>query len=75
MSTFNWLNTENARYYTVKIIDGTSITINYTWGGLATNRSSSKTFHVQDEKELKATLNNLAKRRKAHGYELLMPMH
>jgi len=75
MSTFNWLNTENARYYTVKIIDGTSIIINYSWGGLGTNRTSTKNILVRNKEELNSTLNKLLKRRKSRGYELLMPMH
>ncbi len=76
MTIYEWLNREKSRYYTIEVEkDGTSnIVLNHRWGGCNSNRGGRKNIFVQTEEEVQKFINNMMKRRKSRGYELITPL-
>ncbi len=73
---YKWINHEKSRYYTITVEkDGVSnIVLNYCWGGCNSNRGGKKNIFVETEDEVQKFINQMMKRRKSRGYELVMPL-
>jgi len=48
-NTYNWLNQEKARYYTITVQKNNSenIVLSYSWGGLYSNRGGKKNISAK----------------------------
>lgn len=75
MSDFFWLNKEKSRYYVVSVEEQlpNAITLNYAWGSCNSNRGGKKNIFVQSQEEAEKRINDLLKRRKSRGYQLISP--
>ena len=73
-NTYEWLNKEKSRFYIIDIQkEPTQIQLNYSWGSLHTRRGGRKSIRVQSKEEAQQYINNMMKRRKSRGYELIAP--
>lgn len=69
---YEWLNKEKARYYKITIERNTvEYKLNYVWGGCNSNRGGKKSLIATTEEEVHHFINNMIKRRKSRGYELI----
>lgn len=72
---YEWINNEKSRYFViaVKRYKESHIAINHVWGGCYSNRGGKKVVSVQTEQEAQEYINQMMKRRKSRGYELVAP--
>ncbi len=71
-NVYQWLNRDKSRYYTIIVAKmKNKIMLNYYWGGCNSNRGGKKNLLVQTEEEVMAYINDMMKRRKSRGYELI----
>jgi len=70
---YKWLNREKSRYYTITVQKNgiTNIVLNFSWGGCNSNRGGKKNIFVKTEEEVQCFINQMMKRRKSRGYELI----
>jgi len=75
-NTYQWLNMEKSRYYTITIQKNgySNIILNYRWGGCNSNRGGKKNISVQTQEEAQDYINKMMKRRKSRGYILTAPL-
>ena len=75
MLTYHWLNRAKERFYqiTVKQNGISSISLDYRWGSCNTRRGGYKSMSVCSEEEAKKAIEDMMKRRKSRGYELIAP--
>lgn len=73
---YEWLNKEKSRFYKITVEkDGPSnIILNYRWGGCNSNRGGRKNIYVQSVEEMQGLIQQMMKRRKSRGYELISPV-
>ncbi len=73
MSSYQWINHENSRYFTITIEkDGNNnIVLSHKWGGCYSNRGGEKNIFVKTYNEVHKIIDNMMKRRKRRGYELI----
>lgn len=76
VQTYEWLNKEKSRYFTIMInrYKPNEIVLNYSWGGCNSNRGGKKNVLVRTQEEAQLYINQMIKRRKSRGYELVAPM-
>jgi len=75
MLMYQWLNSAKERFYKITVQkDGSQIVLNYHWGSINTNRGGKKSLFLCSEEEAKKTIEQMMKRRKSRGYELIAPM-
>ena len=76
MLTYQWLNRAKDRFYqiTVKQNGLTNIILDYHWGSCNSNRGGAKSISLCSEEEAKKTIEQMMKRRKSRGYELVAPL-
>lgn len=76
MQTYHWLNRAKERFYqiTVKQNGITNFRIDYRWGSCNTNRGGRKVVSIPSQEEAKKTIEQMMKRRKSRGYELITPI-
>ena len=76
MLTYQWLNKAKDRFYqiTVKQNGFTNIVLHYHWGSCNSNRGGNKSIFLCSEEEAKKTIEQMMKRRKRRGYELIAPL-
>lgn len=70
---YQWLNHEKSRYYTIIVakVQKNEIMLNYYWGGFNSNRGGKKNILAKTEEEVMSYINDMMKRRKSRGYELI----
>ena len=74
MLIYKWLNTEKNRFYNITMKkDGDKIVLNHKWGSCVSNRGGKKDILVESETEAKKTIEQMIKRRKSRGYDLIAP--
>jgi hypothetical protein len=72
--SYQWLNRAKSRYYTINVKkDEDQIILKYKWGGCHSNRGGNKSLLVRTEEEVKKYIDDMMKRRKSRGYELIAP--
>ncbi len=72
--TYHWINKPKARFYRITMKgNGSNILLNYQWGSIMSNRGGKKSLLLCSEQEAKSTIEQMIKRRKSRGYELLFP--
>jgi predicted DNA-binding WGR domain protein len=72
---YKWLNRAKDRFYKITVKrDGTAIILDYNWGSCNTNRGGKKSLLLCSEEEAQKTINQMMKRRKSRGYELITPL-
>jgi predicted DNA-binding WGR domain protein len=76
MLTYQWLNRAKDRFYqiTVKQNGLTNIVLDYHWGSCNSNRGGVKSISLCSKEEAKKTIEQMMKRRKSRGYELVAPI-
>lgn len=76
MLIYQWLNRAKDRFYqiTVKQNGFSNYTLDYRWGSRSSNRGGQKMVSMSSEKEAKKTIEQMMKRRKSRGYELVAPV-
>lgn len=76
MQTYHWLNRAKERFYqiTVKQNGISNIRLDYHWGSYSSNRGGRKVVSVSCEDEARKTIEQMMKRRKSRGYELVAPL-
>jgi predicted DNA-binding WGR domain protein len=75
MLIYQWLNKAKERFYQITVQeDDNRIRIDYSWGSCHTNRGGKKNLFVCSEEEAKKTVEQMMKRRKSRGYELIAPV-
>jgi predicted DNA-binding WGR domain protein len=76
MLTYHWLNRAKDRFYqiTVKQNGISNIRLDYHWGSCNSNRGGSKSISLCSEEEAQKTIEQMMKRRKSRGYELVAPI-
>ena len=72
---YEWLNRDKARFYKIKVEKENSLVIvaKHHWGSLNSNRGGKKELLLQSDEECQKLINNMIKRRKSRGYELISP--
>lgn len=73
---YKWLNHEKSRYYTIAVQKTlfNEILLKYSWGGCNSNRGGKKNLLVETEQDAQKFINQMMKRRKSRGYELIAPL-
>ena len=72
---YKWLNKAKDRFYQINVLDnGSNIILDYHWGSCNTNRGGKKSILLCSEEEAQKTINQMMKRRKSRGYELIAPL-
>lgn len=72
MLIYGWLNRAKDRFYKITIHkDEHRIVLNYHWGGCNSNRGGKKEMLLCSEEEAQKTIEQMMKRRKSRGYELI----
>jgi predicted DNA-binding WGR domain protein len=73
MLIYQWLNRAKDRFYKITIEQNTpdNLVLYYQWGSNNSNRGGRKSVSVCSEEEVKNTIDNMMKRRKSRGYELI----
>lgn len=72
MLTYQWINRAKDRFYQITVItNAQNITLDYQWGSCNSNRGGKKSLLLCSEIEAKKTIEQLMKRRKSRGYELI----
>lgn len=73
---YKWLNNEKSRYYTIEVVSQgkNNIALSHVWGGCNSNRGGRKNIYVQTEEEVQKFIQQMMKRRKSRGYELITPL-
>ena len=75
MLMYKWLNKAKDRFYQINVLDnGSNIILDYHWGSCNTNRGGKKSILLCSEEEAQKTINQMMKRRKSRGYELIAPL-
>lgn len=75
MQIYKWLNKEKDRFYKITIKkDGDAVILNYHWGSCISNRGGKKDVFLACEDEAVKTIEQMMKRRKSRGYELISPV-
>lgn len=78
MQTYNWINLDKARYYTITVQKKSAlkqIVLSHAWGGCYSNRGGRKSIKVESEEQVDTYIAKMFKRRKSRGYELLAPIN
>ena len=75
MKFYKWLNEAKARYYTISVEKNedneNNIVLYHSWGSCITRRGGKKIVSVGSESDVRNVINQMIKRRKSRGYELL----
>lgn len=76
MLIYQWLNRAKDRFYqiTVKQNGLNNYTLDYHWGSRSSNRGGRKVVSLCSQEEAKKTIDEMMKRRKSRGYELVAPL-
>jgi len=75
MLIYQWLNKAKERFYKITVQkDGSKVVLNYHWGSVNTNRGGKKSLLLCSEEEAKKTIDQMIKRRKSRGYELIVSL-
>ncbi len=75
MLIYQWLNRAKERFYKITVQkDGTNVVLNYHWGSINTNRGGKKNILLCSQEEAQKTIDQMMKRRKSRGYELVAPI-
>ncbi len=76
MLIYQWLNRAKERFYKIEVQkdDVYGVVLNYHWGSCNTNRGGKKNIFVCSEEEAQKTIDQMMKRRKSRGYELIAPI-
>lgn len=75
MLVYQWLNKAKERFYKIEVKDNgcLGLVLHYHWGSCVSNRGGEKSVFLCNEEEAKKTINEMMKRRKSRGYELVAP--
>lgn len=74
MLIYQWLNRAKDRFYKIAVKqDGTRIVLDYNWGSCNSNRGGNKSISLCSKEEAQKTIEQMMKRRKSRGYELVAP--
>lgn len=74
MLIYQWLNNAKERFYKITVQkDGANVVLDYHWGSVNTNRGGKKSISLCSEEEAQKTIEQMMKRRKSRGYELIAP--
>jgi len=74
MLTYNWINPDKARYYTITVQKKSAlkqIVLLHAWGGCYSNHGRRKSIQVESEEQADSYIKQMIRRRKSRGYELL----
>ncbi len=75
MVIYQWLNRAKERFYKIEVKknghDG--LVLDYHWGSCISNRGGKKNIFMCSEQEAQKTIEQMMKRRKSRGYELIAP--
>jgi len=75
MLIYQWLNRAKDRFYEIAVKqDDNRIRLDYNWGSCNSNRGGTKSLFLCSEEEAKKTIEQMMKRRKSRGYELVAPL-
>lgn len=75
MLIYHWLNRAKDRFYEIAVQkDGTNVVLDYHWGSCNSNRGGKKSILLCSEEEVQKTIDQMMKRRKSRGYELIAPL-
>lgn len=75
MLIYQWLNRAKDRFYKITVQNNvTTIRLDYHWGSCTSNRGGKKSIFVCSEDEAKKAIEQMMKRRKSRGYELIAPL-
>ena len=75
MLMYKWLNRTKEQFYEISVNDdGSGIVLDYHWGSCNTNRGGKKSISVCSKEEAQKTIDQMMKRRKSRGYELVAPL-
>jgi predicted DNA-binding WGR domain protein len=75
MLIYQWLNRAKKRFYKIEVKrnDSNELILNYHWGSCVSSRGGKKNIVLCSEEEAQKTINQMMKRRKSRGYELIAP--
>ncbi len=72
MQIYQWINKAKERFYKVEIKENKdTLVIDYQWGSCISNRGGKKNVFVSSQDEAQKTIEQMMKRRKSRGYELI----
>ena len=73
MQTYEWVNKEKERFYKieVKYQGDIGLALDYKWGSTISNRGGKKNVLLNSREEAQKTIEQMMKRRKSRGYELI----
>lgn len=76
MLMYKWLNKAKGRFYQIEVKQNgdAGLVLDYHWGSCISNRGGKKNIFVCSEEEAQNTINQMMKRRKSRGYELIAPL-
>lgn len=75
MQIYHWLNRAKERFYYLTVLKKEdNIIINYHWGSCSTLRGGKKIVSMESENEASTFIQQMIKRRKSRGYELITPL-
>ena len=75
MLIYEWFNRAKDRFYKITVQkDENNIVLDYHWGSCNTNRGGKKSISLCSEEEAQKTIDQMMKRRKSRGYELIAPL-
>lgn len=75
MLIYQWLNKAKDRFYKIEVKknENNTVVLDYHWGSCITNRGGKKNISLCTKEEAQKTINQMMKRRKSRGYELITP--
>ena len=74
MLIYQWINKTKDRFYKIEVQeDDNRIRLDYSWGSCNSNRGGKKNIFLCSEEEAQKTIDQMMKRRKSRGYELIAP--
>lgn len=75
MLIYQWLNRAKERFYRIEVkkYGNNGLVLDYHWGSCISNRGGKKNILLFSEEEAKKTIEQVMKRRKSRGYELVAP--
>ncbi|MEA3640238.1 MAG: WGR domain-containing protein [Lamprobacter sp.] len=72
--THRWINRENQRYYSVRLVQDLfgDWTLVICWGGANSKRGGMRVTPVESQEEGEEEIRKMSKRRRQHGYAVLV---